>query len=393
MEIITETLDTAAIIAENVADSILKLYSAGEKGKRLNQSLDLKREEYCEVALTKEGDLTVADLCWVLNGLVISTYSVYEIECKSKAEIAEEIKSWIQVMDKRRASQTHFEKKCYAAYQLDWMLSHGIGLDMLYKEQLEQMQDMFDPEDYRNSQFDKDDLARSMEQGRDQILFNRGFYGQMFASKPEFLTHEFYDADYMKGLLERMEGDAAALKAEYTRITGKNIADDHIEAMTSAGVIKAEKTSDPEFPGIAVTLTPAGAECEIDLFRAEVNEATDYGERPIDVVMYTWGDPSQEDYTDKTVLRREAVMDALELTYTWNDISMMADGTGHGDPKLKAKDWARWQVHGLALDKGLDDPEEAEIPEEAVEEICEKYDIRFCSNGEIISYKGMEATA
>ena len=73
---------------------------------------------------------------------------------------------------------------------------------------------------------------------------------------------------------------------------------------------------------------------------------------------------------------------------TWDDICDLADGTAFGDPELKAKDSARAHVGDFAVSRGLPDPEDDEIPEETIEDLCKEYSIRFNDLGEIISFKG-----
>lgn len=71
---------------------------------------------------------------------------------------------------------------------------------------------------------------------------------------------------------------------------------------------------------------------------------------------------------------------------TWNDIYERAIDKGCGEPELKAKDNARWQVRELVLEKENYDIETAEIPENEVDYYCGLYCIEFNSNGNIRSY-------
>ena len=283
---------------------------------------------------------------------------------------------------------------CYKAYQLDWMLSHGFSLSDLYDAQLEQMQDMFDPGDYvgpdgrptEDAAFDESDLARSMEQARDQVLFGKGLEGgAIFASMGEFLENEYLDAAYMKGLFSRMPTDRKMAEA-WMENTGIGLMPDSMSVPTAAGIIRAVKCCDPNNPGIAVTLLPAGSGAEIDLFLAEVNEMTGFDERSVDVVLRTWGDPTQDDYTSKVVVRREDVMERCGLSCTWDDLYRMAENSGFGDPELRAKDNARWQVHELAIEQGCYDLELEDCPEDAVEDLCDNLNIRFDRKGNILTY-------
>ena len=88
-----------------------------------------------------------------------------------------------------------------------------------------------------------------------------------------------------------------------------------LEVMTSAGVIRAYKSTDPGQPGISVMFQPAGFTEEIDLSFISVYEDPEYrtkdGERPEDVCIMTYADVSQEDYTYKDIIRREDVLKSL----------------------------------------------------------------------------------
>ncbi len=78
-------------------------------------------------------------------------------------------------------------------------------------------------------------------------------------------------------------------------------------------------------------------------------------------------------------------MERKELT--WDDIYERAIDTACGDWRLKAKDTARWQVRNFALEQGEMDLEEAEVPEDMVEDYCKKYSIVFDTNGNITGGK------
>ena len=68
---------------------------------------------------------------------------------------------------------------------------------------------------------------------------------------------------------------------------------------------------------------------------------------------------------------------------TWDEIYVLADGCACGEEGLNRKDTARWAVHEYALEHGLPDPEEDEIPEESIEWLCDKFGIMFDANGNI----------
>ena len=70
---------------------------------------------------------------------------------------------------------------------------------------------------------------------------------------------------------------------------------------------------------------------------------------------------------------------------TWNEIYERAEDTGCGDPRLQAKDEARFQVGQLVKERENIDIEETECPEEEVDYYAEAWNIQFDENGNIIS--------
>lgn len=70
---------------------------------------------------------------------------------------------------------------------------------------------------------------------------------------------------------------------------------------------------------------------------------------------------------------------------TWNEIYKRAKHAGCGDPELKAKDTARWKVGILVDDLTGYDIEKDDIPEDTVEDICYRLNIRFDEEGNIVS--------
>ncbi len=90
-----------------------------------------------------------------------------------------------------------------------------------------------------------------------------------------------------------------------------------IEVETSAGILRASKSTDPGQPGISVTLQPKGSDYEIDTAYVSVYEDPGYktsdNERKEDVVIMSYGDPYDENYTRKDILRREDVCKSLEI--------------------------------------------------------------------------------
>ena len=74
-----------------------------------------------------------------------------------------------------------------------------------------------------------------------------------------------------------------------------------------------------------------------------------------------------------------------ENNMTWNEIYKRAEYAGCGDPELKAKDTARWKVGILVDDLTGYDLEKDDIPEDTVEDICYRLNIKFDEEGNIVS--------
>ncbi len=207
--------------------------------------------------------------------------------------------------------KSEFEQKCYEAYKLDWMISHGYTL-----------------KDYLDALINEDEEARAAEnypEGDTRDIFEcldasfeyeTGFPGgTIWACKDEFLGAEFKDPDYMLHLISMMP-NSKEMEQFYRVMYSVSHWAPKAEVFTTAGVIRAYESFDPDQPGICVMLQPAGYEDEIDVAYVTVYEnsefATGTNERPEDVVIFSYGDATTEDYTVKEIIRREDVIAALE---------------------------------------------------------------------------------
>ena len=221
-----------------------------------------------------------------------------------------------------------FEQKCYHAYQLDWMISHGYTLADLFNEQIDAAWDEFDPSEYHDENgnitpdyaFDHDEFKRRLLAGNDTFTDDRGFGGSLWACEDEFLTHEFLDPYYMAHLFKLMPpcGDYLDL---YKATTGLSITCDEISVPTSIGQLTASaydgKTQEPGQPGICITFAPKGSDDIMDVACVRVCEDTELAEinneNPGDIVIMTYADPYEENYTRKDVLDKEQVFDAFGI--------------------------------------------------------------------------------
>ena len=75
---------------------------------------------------------------------------------------------------------------------------------------------------------------------------------------------------------------------------------------------------------------------------------------------------------------------------TWDEIYERAIDTACGDPKLRAKDNARWGVRMFILDLFGHDIETDECPEDSVEDCCNALNIQFDEKGYIISMESRD---
>lgn len=219
MEITTETINTNQINemnAASVAVKIREMVQSGEIRGEVKFSLDLTRPSFVQIFIRRfpGREDAAADLYYVHLSNDIAQLTIDRIYEKTGVQVKNEAKKWLEdvvyTAIKLEGTKEAFEEACYNAYQLDWMISHGLSLSDLYKVWLEYEQESFDPGDFEEKPFDESDLERAMMQARDVLLCERGFgESQIFASKNEFLTHEFQDSYYMEHLLKLMTNTAS----------------------------------------------------------------------------------------------------------------------------------------------------------------------------------------
>ena len=206
------------------------------------------------------------------------------------------------------AQKEAFEQKCYEAYQLDWMISHGYSIRDYLLALVEE-----DEKARENGDYPEDDALDIAECFNARFEYESGFNGESWAGKAEFLDAEFLDAGYMGHLFSMMPG-GSEMRAYYVKTYKRSLANEKMEVATPAGVLRAYKQEGYQ-PGIAITFQPAAYEDEIDLVMASsiVDEKyqSDDKEKPDDVLVHVWGDPGDECYTDKHVITREDVITGL----------------------------------------------------------------------------------
>lgn len=102
------------------------------------------------------------------------------------------------------AEKSVFEKKCYEAYKLRWMLAHGETL----KELLHTIGDIAAESVEENTMSvatDGDSARALMDGAHDTFIADTGFCGSLWVCLDEFLQAEFQDPGYMMSLIELMD--------------------------------------------------------------------------------------------------------------------------------------------------------------------------------------------
>lgn len=208
-------------------------------------------------------------------------------------------------------TKAEFEQRCYDAYKLDWMISHGYTLRdylnaLIYEDEEASAEGIYPEGDTR-------DIYEYLDSS---FEYETGFPGgTIWVCKDEFLGAEFQDKDYMEHLISLMPNSKEM--GDFWRVMysiNKEIKP-KMEVETPAGTLRAYENVDNGAPGISIMLQPSGYEEEIDVCMAEVVKNKEYGTTytgsPEDVSVIIWGDATTEDYTVKEIIRREEVIAGL----------------------------------------------------------------------------------
>lgn len=199
-----------------------------------------------------------------------------------------------------------FESRCYEAYKLDWMISHGYSLRDYLNAIIQEDEEARAAGDYPEGDTDKifETLNDSFEE--------RGFGGSLWACKDEFLESEFQDEAYMEHLFSVMPKSKEM--EEFWRVfyNKSRTVRPAIEVETSAGVLRAYKTINPEMPGIYVTLQPAGEE-EIVSY-SSIHELTGAHTAEAEIGEITVTSSLPEESGDISIMTITELYEALETT-------------------------------------------------------------------------------
>ena len=100
-------------------------------------------------------------------------------------------------------NQKEFEHKCYNAYQLDWMLSHGYSLTDL-KSIISNMFSEQVKKDERRLANNINLVSGKFGRVCQDFIYDVGFGGELFAGFCEFKENEYLDQEYMQHLFMLM---------------------------------------------------------------------------------------------------------------------------------------------------------------------------------------------
>ena len=99
------------------------------------------------------------------------------------------------------AEKSVFEKKCYEAYKLRWMLAHGETL----KELLHTIGDIAAESVEDNAAMNENSAKALLSETHNTFIMETGFDGSLWVCLEEFLQTEFQDPGYMMSLIELMD--------------------------------------------------------------------------------------------------------------------------------------------------------------------------------------------
>lgn len=103
------------------------------------------------------------------------------------------------------AEKSVFEKKCYEAYKLRWMIAHGETL----KELFHTIGDIAaeSVEDHATiAAMSENSTKALLSEAHNTFIMETGFDGSLWVCLEEFLQTEFRDPGYMMSLIELMDG-------------------------------------------------------------------------------------------------------------------------------------------------------------------------------------------
>lgn len=260
-----------------------------------------------------------------------------------------------------------FQSVCYEAYRMQWMISHGYGLDDYLRALANADDEARAAGDYPEG--NAMDILRSLEADFEEV----GFDGSLYVCKEEFLQNEFADRGYMELLFSNML-NANEMRSIYNRYMEENV-----EIRPWYFTFGSSK----QFPyKDAYMIVMAASEKEAVRKYREVYPDVTEG-----TVNCSFWYPEDSFFKEDSVFKGQDPVEILgsgeDNALTWDDIYTLAEGEPCGSTALMRKDNARFEVDEWAERRGLPDPEDAEIPEEVIERYCDDYGLCFSYNGNL----------
>ncbi len=322
MKIITEKMNTRKMNIDMIKDELTKLMQGPRKeGKdpkscKIKLSLDITDPHYIEAVLMsgENGEFfRVEYFRKIPDDTIKATYTGDIFMKTADKDIDIMLQAIAAQMD---AEEEEFYDRCYKAYQLDWMISHGYSIDDFYDAIKASVVDQV-AEGYN---INSSSRAENAMQCAIEEFHDAGFgSGSLWVCEDEFLDNEYMDMAYMKSLFENMF-NTEMMKKLYLRYTQnrefstfESVPEMSVE--TTAGFLNTYKSCDPGQPGVVVMLNPEGYDYEIDCSYVSVCENPEYrtkdNEGDKDVVIISYGDATTEDYTTKEIIRRTDIEEGL----------------------------------------------------------------------------------
>lgn len=201
-----------------------------------------------------------------------------------------------------KMTQEQFEKKCYDAYQLDWMISHGHSLDE-YRHLLASIAGMTFEENPLDIPSNENDMETLIAEAEDTFQDTGFASGCLFACMDEFLSAEYLDPDYMDHLLSDMF-DSKNCKTLWEEFTGLKLPNQITMEPGKSYILPIKEghldttvSLDPTYPGIDIEYIPNKEdELKNDELWTRPRVLIENKEDTLRAVI--WGDPHKEDYTE-----------------------------------------------------------------------------------------------
>ncbi len=201
-------------------------------------------------------------------------------------------------------TKEQFENKCYEAYQLDWMISHGYSLSDYRKLLSELASECIEEETIEKLPTNAEETENLFD-AAEEMFQDEGFGSRsLFACKEEFLNAEYLDAGYMDGLLSIMF-DGKNFKHLWERFTGLKLAVTNellpgvnYTVPIKDGHLDISVSQDPDYPGVDMEyISDKEEKISDDGLYIRPRILVENNENVLRAVV--WGDYQSEDYSDE----------------------------------------------------------------------------------------------